>query len=651
MVTTITKLTENVIRDIFGDKTFSKGLDYYNHGYVSNTVKIGDILYSQVMGSSAKPYEVRAFINDAETSTKCTCPVGFMCKHGAALLLKWVHEPSSFVDADKFLLSLERMSKGEIISILEKILKQNPSLIDEFSLEKEEKPEINIDAISEKIGWIVHGELDYYHVWDAIHSLEEIKTTADRLKEKGSYKNASEVYLALVKGGVTTYEEGIDDSDGGMGDFVSQCIHDFNECMEQIDNSSYKNKLLERILDIIEEEDYGLETQEMLYNIVNEENIHRIEEYMLEKLEEKRKTASDFSYKYKKRNTIETLTALYEKIEKPEEKLRLARYELADKEDYARVAKVLMEEKRFKEALDTVKTGLALHGEPSFSLNKLYFDLAEILVQQKPELVDYNTSLDVALEMLARQFDKDEYEVMKKVFYSIGKLEEFKSAMMKSLKNRDSAVRALLHEKELKAAIDIIRSEPRISSRLIIEASKEARDKGMIEESNLLTKVVLERGWADDRPPMKQLLNSMIKASNMDTLRDLCDRILKKGSSGTAILLIPYLTKKAPELSGMLAKHFINAVPVEMVTKVAIAVAEKAPEEGVTLCKMRINEDILRSHVYYDKAMFLLTTVRNIYAVKRNEAKWIEFIKRFAFENRGKKKLIERIRKEYGKVL
>ncbi len=115
--------------------------------------------------------------------------------------------------------------------------------------------------------------------------------------------------------------------------------------------------------------------------------------------------------------------------------------------------------------------------------------------------------------------------------------------------------------------------------------------------------------------------------------------------------MIPYLMKKAPELSGMLAKHFINAVPVEMVAKVAIAVAEKAPEEGVILCKMRIDEDILRSHVHYDKAMFLLTTVRDIYAVKRNEAKWVEFIKRFAFENKGKKKLIERIRKEFGRVL
>ncbi|HWQ96415.1 MAG TPA: hypothetical protein VN368_03470, partial [Candidatus Methylomirabilis sp.] len=281
---------------------------------------------------------------------------------------------------------------------------------------------------------------------------------------------------------------------------------------------------------------------------------------------------------------------------------------------------------------------------------KLYLDLAGILVQQKPEPVDFKTSLDVALEMLSRQFNKDEYELMKKVFDSIGRSEDFKSAVMKNLKNRDSAVRALLHDKDLKAAIEIIRSEPGISSWLTIEVSKEARDKGMIEDSNLLTRMVLERGWADDRPPMKQLLNAMIEASNMDTLRDLCDRILKKGSSGTAILLIPYIMEKAPELSGALAKHFINSMPVEMVAKVAVAVAEKAPEEGVTLCRMRINEDILRSHVHYDKALFLLTTVRDIYASKGNEAEWVEFIKKFASENKGKKKLVEMIRKEFSKV-
>lgn len=405
---------------------------------------------------------------------------------------------------------------------------------------------------------------------------------------------------------------------------------------------------MERILGIVEEEDYGLETEEMLYGIINEENIQRVEEYLLGKLEEKRKATSDFSYQYKKEDTLELLIELYGKLGKPEEKLRLARYELVDKEDYARLANVLMEENRFEDAFDAVKKGLALHGEKSSRLNELYFELGGRLTREKPELVDFKTSLDVALDMLELKFDKEEYEVMKKVFRSLDKLDEFKSAMQRSLKNRNSVVSALLHDGDLKKAVDLILSEPGISSGLIVEVSKAAKDKGMIEESSMLTRIVLERGWADDRPPMKELLKVMIKALDTETLRNLCDRILKKGSANTAILLIPYLIKKSPELTGMLAKNFINAMSVELVVKVAGVLAGKAPDEGVLLCKMRINEDILRSHVYYDKAVFLLKAIMDIYAAKGNETEWVEFIRRFAAENKGKRKLIERLRKEFG---
>jgi len=37
--------------------------------------------------------------------------------------------------------------------------------------------------------------------------------------------------------------------------------------------------------------------------------------------------------------------------------------------------------------------------------------------------------------------------------------------------------------------------------------------------------------------------------------------------------------------------------------------------------------------------------------MRGTRAKWLEFIKRFAAENKGKKKLIERVRKEFVVVL
>lgn len=648
----MTKLTEDAIRGIFGDKAFFKGQDYYDNGHVLGPVKLENTLYAQVLGSASVPYEVRAYINP-DISTECTCPVGNMCKHGVALLLQWANDSSKFIDADIFISSIEKMNKDEIINILKSLIKHNPSLINEFSLETGEKPEVNIDAISDKIGWIVHGELDYYHVWDAIRRLEEIKRSADRLMEKGSYKSASEIYMELVKGGVTAYEEGADDSDGGIGDFVSGCIEDFNKCMKEITDSAYKDKLLEKILGLIRGEDYGLETIEMLCGAVTAENIERIETYLMEKLKAARKNPDGFgynSYKYEKAEAFEILSELYEKIGKPEEMLRLAQHELADREDYARLADVLAQEERFEEAFDTVKKGFAQPGDITSGLNELYFNLAKVLVAGKPNLIDFKTSLEVAFDMMSHHFDKEEYEKAKYVFRSIGKLEDFRAALRKSLSNRDNAVQALLHDGELKTAIETVRAE-QVSPHIMLMVSKTAKDKGMMEESGILTRMLLERGWNDARRPIGELLEVMMIVSDKDALRDLSNHILKMKGASTALLLIPYLMKKAPELAAALAKKFVNELSVELVAQVARASAVKSPDEGVALCRMRINEDVLRSHVHYDKAFILLNEIREIYAAKGDEAKWMEFIKRFAVENKGKKKLMERVKKEFGVVL
>ncbi len=50
----MTELTEDAIREIFGDKTFFKGQDYYDGGNVLTTVKIENKLYAQVLGGALR---------------------------------------------------------------------------------------------------------------------------------------------------------------------------------------------------------------------------------------------------------------------------------------------------------------------------------------------------------------------------------------------------------------------------------------------------------------------------------------------------------------------------------------------------------------------------------------------------------------------
>ena len=94
-------------------------------------------------------------------------------------------------------------------------------------------------------------------------------------------------------------------------------------------------------------------------------------------------------------------------------------------------------------------------------------------------------------------------------FRTTGKLDEFRSVLRTGHVNRDSAVRAFLHDGELNAAAEMILAEP-VSSSVIIEASTAAADKGMRHESAILTRLALERRWIDGRPPIGVLLDVMM---------------------------------------------------------------------------------------------------------------------------------------------
>jgi len=621
------KITQDMIKDSFSERTFYRGLDYYKNGYVIGPVILDNTLYARVIGSMETPYEVKVFINDHEIGTRCTCPVGYKCKHAVALLLNWVHEPSSFTDSNKFITSLNSMSKHEIINIVKKIINHNPAIVCEYSINADERPQINIDAISSKIDWIVCEDLDYYHIWDAVHKLEEIRDIANRLMDKELYKNAAKIYLELITGCITAFDQGADDSGGSLGEFAIQCVCDFNQCMKQINDQAYKDILLETILDIANKEDYGLETWDMLFGIINKDNISHVEEYLLDKLNAEKEYANESHYQYKKNNIIHILIDLYAHIGMSQEKLRIAQFELITGDDHILLANVLIGEERYEDAFDIIKKGMALSGGSFNNSQKLYFSIASILIDQKPDLVDFSTSIDIAFDLMSRYFYEDDYEKIKEVFSGFGKLEEFKAAMLTNMPNRDAVVSALLHDGDVQTAIDIILTEPKISSDVIINVSKTAVDKGMKVESSLLTKIAIERGWINAGPPTDTLLEVMTGVLDMHTLKNLCDSIIKKGSYRNALMLIPYLLDRYPELSATLVMKFITHMPVEVVGQVACAVAIKSPKQGAALCRIRINETILKSHTHYDKVVFLFKIMRRICLSTGKESDWDRYIR------------------------
>jgi uncharacterized Zn finger protein len=70
-------IKEDEIREGFSDKTYSRGLKYFECGHVDIGVKRGESLIGMVQGSAPRPYRVRVEVSD-KIHSECTCPVGYM---------------------------------------------------------------------------------------------------------------------------------------------------------------------------------------------------------------------------------------------------------------------------------------------------------------------------------------------------------------------------------------------------------------------------------------------------------------------------------------------------------------------------------------------------------------------------------------------
>jgi len=220
-------ITEEEIRYAFGTKTFTRGQDYFEQGYVEHAVKMGDSLHGTVLGSAPNPYKVAVEIAQDEIYSECSCPVGRMCKHGAALLLQWLNDSASFTDVDDFLFSLQKKSKEEIIELMGSLLERDPILAAKLAFHVSvSESKVNRDAISRRIEHVLRDFLDYYAVPSAVDGLEEVKKIGDELAEDDQFEDAVEVYLLLIERGVDVFESGVDDSDGILGTFVIECVSD-----------------------------------------------------------------------------------------------------------------------------------------------------------------------------------------------------------------------------------------------------------------------------------------------------------------------------------------------------------------------------------------------------------------------------------------
>ncbi len=246
------KITKADVRAYIYGAYFERGVGYYHRGNIFDTVRRGNRLEAHCHGSMPNPYRVVAELGEGGIVwDDCSCPIGGGCKHVAALLLTWVHQPEAFTTKEEVDALLENKSKTELIALVQEMLKRAPELDILLDL-----PSVRGDAVGEPIDpepyrrqvrnafigaeeWNTHFGVD-----EEIASVVDI---GDRFLEAEDYHNAQTVYQIVIETGLENYERAYHD-EGEILMEIGRAVDGLIACFEIFRENTVARRATMRIL-------------------------------------------------------------------------------------------------------------------------------------------------------------------------------------------------------------------------------------------------------------------------------------------------------------------------------------------------------------------------------------------------------------------
>ncbi len=249
-MSTIPTISEEDILDFVDEGSFQRGKAYFRQHAIFNPRRQGMTLKASCYGSQAYAYQVEVTF-DAEgiADAVCSCPVGVGCKHTAALLLTWLHQPEDFLEQQDIDTVLEQRSKAELIALIKKMLKREPDLeMLLYTAGKQQGP-VNLAAYSHRIASIFQ-QYDGYE-WGAtsniINDLSDISDTADELATQGDYAGAIAIYELLVTS-VLAQAGSYNDEEGDLSIFITECVNELVTYLEKLpDDKALREQILQTL--------------------------------------------------------------------------------------------------------------------------------------------------------------------------------------------------------------------------------------------------------------------------------------------------------------------------------------------------------------------------------------------------------------------
>lgn len=258
------KITENKIRRRVGDRSFARGKHYYEQGVIMSPWLQGDTLKAKCWGSMPQPYHIWVQLGQGGIeSGECSCPIGSggHCKHVAALLLTWLHDPDSFQKIEPLEKALGQREKSDLIQLIRQMIARYPDLEEIVHLppvgSTTSTTSINSDLIRRQVKQAIK-QADYGHAYygavaGIVSALESIMQQAEVYQEQGDWENTAVIYCTVLDE-LRTYHTKIYDHDGELGSVFWNGSERLSDCLEQTQQPETRLAILRTLAGIVLED-------------------------------------------------------------------------------------------------------------------------------------------------------------------------------------------------------------------------------------------------------------------------------------------------------------------------------------------------------------------------------------------------------------
>ena len=248
-------LTAEHIHTLASAQSFERGSSDFHDGAILDPICQGMELRASCEGSEYEPYQVSATLTaDGVGQTSCACPYdwGGICKHIVALLLTYVHTPHVFRVIPVLEVLLAHHSKADLITLIDAMLKREPSLIALVALSAPTSQEQPRDSSSYRRQ--LQRVLQRGTLYTIEAELQALQNIAERLAQVGEWYHAGTVYHVLLSETVCHYGDELQmlDEQGDISLVVDACAAGLSTCLrEGTPDSGMRRAWLEVLVDAV----------------------------------------------------------------------------------------------------------------------------------------------------------------------------------------------------------------------------------------------------------------------------------------------------------------------------------------------------------------------------------------------------------------